>query len=421
MDGEKKIYFIYSRYGEKNNILSFDTKGKIKEVKEIEKKICNDYIQILYRAKILSNVNEGRVKISFVDNEGDYYYSFMPLNTLELLGEENVDSDEIVMFSLRFMDYQNSEENKLKQFILPLDEQFKIFETKFKDNDDNLINLYSSAITQILLKTNQKFDLIIYIFFKLFDEKKYHEIPRFKEVLKYFFQNIEKILIKSEYTEILKIEKEKLNLLDNIDNIRVKLIRLSGVKDENIDLFLAYYYIHYRKKLFIQFINDNKYKDFLKTNLITHKKIFGDFTTKIINPELIDETEDIPQLVSLMELYPSIVEFYKILTNEMVFFKFTNFKLIYRRAINPLLIMKPNSNDDIDLLEKYFSEVYELYLKENLYPIIIKEDFFFEYYKCFAEEDEFFHKNLILIDMLTLYNSRMSKKLNTSEILKLHF
>ena len=264
MEGEKKIYFLYNQYGEENNINKFIINRPIKEVKIKEEKKGNGYIQILYCVIISSNVTEGQVKISLIDNETDYYYSYIPLNTLELLGEENVDTDEFVFFNLKFMIQNKNENNNLKQFILPLDEQLKIFEKKFEENDDSLINLYSSAISQILLKTNQKFDIILYIFFKIFDERKFDGMPGFKKVLKYFFQNIDKILINSEHTEKVNIEKEKLDLLSNTDIIRTKLIKLADVKDENIDLFLAYYYIHYRKKLFVQFINNNKYKDSLK-------------------------------------------------------------------------------------------------------------------------------------------------------------
>ena len=424
MEGEKKIYFLYNQYGDKNNIKKFITNESIKEVKEEEVKKCNEYIQILYCVKLPSSKNEGQVKISLIDNETDYYYSFIPLNSFELSGKVAVDSDdsdEFVFFNLRFMIFHKNENNNLKQFILPLDEQLEFFEKKFQDNEYNLINLYSSAIAQILLKTNQKFEIILYIFFKLFDERKINDISGFKSVLKYFFQNIDKILINSEHKEILKIEKDKLDLLSNTDSIRTKLIKLTEVKEENIDLFLAYYYIHYGKKLFIKFINNNKYKESIKKNLLNHRKIFGDFTTEIINPELIDETEDVPELVSLMELYPNMVEFFKILTNKLVFCKFTNFKLLYGRGINPMLIFKPNIDDDIYLLEKYFKQIYALFLKENIYPIIIKENFFFDYYKCFEKKDEDFHKNLIIIDMLNLYNSRLSKKLDKDEILNLHF
>ena len=155
MEGEKKIYFLYNQNGEGNNINKFIINRPIKEVKTKEEKKSNGYIQILYCVIISSNVNEGQVKISLIDNETDYYYSYIPLNTLELLGEENVDTDEFVFFNLKFMIQNKNENNNLKQFILPLDEQLKIFEKKFEENDDSLINLYSSAISQILLKTNQ--------------------------------------------------------------------------------------------------------------------------------------------------------------------------------------------------------------------------------------------------------------------------
>ena len=59
MDRKKKIYFIYSRYGEKNNILSFDTKGKIKEVKEIEKK----YVMIIFKFYILLKCSQMKMKV----------------------------------------------------------------------------------------------------------------------------------------------------------------------------------------------------------------------------------------------------------------------------------------------------------------------------------------------------------------------
>ena len=421
MEEPNKIYFIYTQIGKQNNIFSFDINEKIKNIKELGKKMCEQYIQILYCIEILDSDNNKQVKISLIDNKGEYYYSYIHLNTLELLGQGNVDTNKFIIFNLKFLDTQKSEENKLEQFILPYYEQFYIFERNFKNNDEILINLYSSAIAQILLKTNQKFDFIIYIFFKIFDEEKYNNQPRLKESLKYFFQNMDKILLKSEYSQNMKIEKEKLNLLSNIDKIREKLIQLSVVKDENIDLFLSYYYIYYNKKLFIEFISNNKYGKSLTNTLKSHRNIFGNFTTEIINQELITQVEDLTQLASLITLYPSMVQFFKILSNKLIFTKLTNLKQLFRRAIDPSAFLKPNSNDDIDSLYKYFEEIYALFIKENIYPIILKENFFLDYYKCFEENDEDFHKNLMIIDMLTLYNSRISKKIDAKQILDLHF
>ena len=422
MEGEKKIYFIYANIGELNNIKKFIPDKKIKKIKEIDKNINKGNIQILYCVEISANNNEEEVKISLTDNKNKNYFANIPLNTLKLLGEENVDTDEFVIFEIKF---QNKEENNLKQIILPPNEQFYIFEKYFKNNDDNLINLYSSAITQIFLKSNQKFDLILYIFLKIFDQNKCQDIPRFKEVLKYFFQNIDKILIKAEYTPELNIEKVKLDMLSDFESIRKKMIKLSGSKEENIDLFLAYYYIYYKKKLFIKFINSdsinitNKYE--IKNVLKAHRKIFRDFTIEIINSDLIDEAEDVKELVSLMELYPNIVECFKVLTIKNIYDKFTNFKLMFKRSFNPMLVFKPSINDDIYLLKDLFDKVYNYFLSENIYPIIIKENFFVEYYKCFEEKDEDFDKNLLIIDMLTLYNTKALRKLNTKEILESHF
>ena len=263
MEGRKKIYFLYTQFGKENNIKEFYINQKIKKAQELDKNKLEEYIRIFYSIDIPLNQNEDQIEISLKDKKGEFYYSQITLNTLELLGEENIETDEFIIFDLKFMDNEK-DENNLQQFILSPDEQFYFFEKKFHNNDERLINLYSSAIAQILLKTNQNFNFILYIFFKLFDEKKYNDIPRFKEVLKYFFQNIDKILMKAEYIATLTIEEEKLDILSNTDNIRTKLIKLTGVKDTNIDLFLLYYYIYYKKNLFVKFINDNKYKVSLK-------------------------------------------------------------------------------------------------------------------------------------------------------------
>ena len=255
MEGRKKIYFLYTQFGKENNIKEFYINQKIKKAQELDKNKLEEYIRIFYSIDIPLNQNEDQIEISLKDKKGEFYYSQITLNTLELLGEENIETDEFIIFDLKFMDNEK-DENNLQQFILSPDEQFYFFEKKFHNNDERLINLYSSAIAQILLKANQNFNFILYIFFKLFDEKKYNDIPRFKEVLKYFFQNIDKILMKAEYIATLTIEEEKLDILSNTDNIRTKLIKLTGVKDTNIDLFLLYYYIYYKKNLFVKFIND---------------------------------------------------------------------------------------------------------------------------------------------------------------------
>ena len=101
--------------------------------------MCKQYIQILYCIEILDSDNNKKVKISLIDNKGEYYYSYIHLNTLELLGQVNIDTNKFIIFNLKFLDTQKNEENKLEQFILPYYEQFYIFERNFKNNDEILI------------------------------------------------------------------------------------------------------------------------------------------------------------------------------------------------------------------------------------------------------------------------------------------
>ena len=61
-----------------------------------------------------------------------------------------------------------------------------------------------------------------------------------------------------------------------------------------------------------------------------------------------------------------------------------------------MLIHTPKKTDNMDLLNEYFRHVYDLFKEEKSYPLIIKENFFIEYYKTF-QGDEDFHKNNIII------------------------
>ena len=122
-----------------------------------------------------------------------------------------------------------------------------------------------------------------------------------------------------------------------------------------------------------------------------------------------------------MELYPNIVECFKIVTNIIIYNKLAFFIENEKLGINPMKLFKPNINDDIYLIQEYFNESVEMLSRESIYPLIIKEGFFLEYYKCFEKESEDFNKNLIIIDMLKLFNSKIHKKINTTKILKMHY
>ena len=416
----KNVYFIYAQHGEKSNIASVYIDDKVKKVKEIYKDNLGIQIQILYEIEIRKKKDDNRIIISLIDSNTVFYNSLIHFTKNEIFNEED-EEDAIIMFKLMFNPYQKKESNTLEQFTLPYDEQFYIFEKYFtKENNYNLlINLYASTISQYLLKDNSNFQFVINLFFKLYDETKMNSFPQLKKVLTYYFDNIKKILKNCEVSESIDIDKKKLNMLNETETIRTKLIKIINVNEENIDIFLSYYYIYFENKKFVQFINNKKYQDSLIITLKENRDIFNNFTLEVLTPELINEAEDVAQLVPLLQLYPNIVECFKLLTNREIFLKFILLKELYRKGINLMLIHKPKKNDNIDLLNNYFIKVYDLFLVEHSYPLIIKDNFFIEYYKTFQGDDDF-HKNSIIIEMLKLYNTKMNPKLKTEEIINTH-
>ena len=167
MEGKetKTVYFIYSQNGEKSNIKAIDLDNKIKEAKEISKEVSGNSIQILYRLKISKN-KESRIKISLLDKQEISYNSFISLNSNELFGDENYDTDNYIIYNVKFKPYSNNEENHLDQNILPCNKQFNIFENNFKNDQHNLITLYKTTIFQVFLQSNQKLDFILDFFLK---------------------------------------------------------------------------------------------------------------------------------------------------------------------------------------------------------------------------------------------------------------
>ena len=207
---------------------------------------------------------------------------------------------------------------------------------------------------------------------------------------------MKKILPNYINADKLLIPAERLEILNDTEKIRTKLLSLLGEAklEDNVDIFLAYYYIHYKKKLFIEFINNQKYRDEIFTNLGLNRNIFNNFTNDIIGPELMQEAINGTELLSLMKLYPNIVECFKILTRNEIYLKFIYFKQIERKSINIMIIQTPQKTDDIELLRNYFKKTYDYFIEEKIYPLIIKEDFFFQYYKIFEEDEDNFHQRI---------------------------
>ena len=405
----KTIYFIYAQEGKKNNIESIPSNDTFIEAQIISEDIYENEIQILYRLKISKKREEKGLLITLLDSSGKVYNSKISLNPLELFGEENNDINDYLIYNVKFQ--TSGEINCLNQKILSYIKQFNIFENKFKDDNKTLIYLYKSTIFQLLLKPNLKLDFILDFFLKMYNNQQ--KVP--KDILICFLKNIKLILKNCNFTEPVEKPEQNLHVLNDIETIIMKLKEITNEEnmEENIFIFLAYYYIHYEKKLFVRFISNNQYKDKINLALISNRELFNNFTCDVLSPDIIDEAESMFELLYLLKLYPNIVECFRIVSYKNIFLKFMCFKQFEKMGINLVLIQEPKKSDDINLLKQYFEKVNEYFMEEKIYPFILKEDFFLKYIKIFEENDEDFSKKIILIDMLNLYNKKFLQKIRS--------
>ena len=415
-----KAYFIYAQKGQNSNISTIETNERIKNVQELSKEVNENSLQILYLIEISKSEEENQINLFLLNKQGELFISNIDFDYLKLLGEEKIDINENIFFEMKFELDDDNNPNNLGQIILPYDKQFSIFENQFKENDKIIFSLYLSTLSQVFLTSKQKFDFVLDFFLKIHEKINSNKLPEFKNILKYFFKNIKKILPNYIYAGKITIPEERLKILNDTGKIRTELLSLLGEAEleENVDIFLSYYYIHYKKKLFIEFINNQKYRDEIFTNLGLNRNIFNNFTNDIIGPELMQEAINGTELLSLMKLYPNIVECFKILTRNEIYLKFIYFKQIERKSINIMIIQTPQKTDDIELLRNYFKKTYDYFIEEKIYPLIIKEDFFFQYYKIFEEDEDNFHQLNLIIEMLNLYNIYNKQKNNSDELLK---
>ena len=102
-----------------------------------------------------------------------------------------------------------------------------------------------------------------------------------------------------EYDHALTFPKNQVDIINDID-IREKLIQITGEQAENIDIFLTYFYVFYRYKLFLKFFFNPKYTEILIKTLTSNRELFNNFTTSVITPQLIIEDVSINELTNLM-------------------------------------------------------------------------------------------------------------------------
>ena len=410
----KTIYFLYTQNGQINNINSF---VRDYQVNKLFDQKCENSIKILYEMKIPKNKEENKIRILLQDTKSKIYSSSVSLNYSELIGDDNIDIYDYIFFNIRFNPCDKKANNDLDQFILPYDEQFYFFEEQFKNKNKTLTNLYISTIFQVLINVNQKFSFILDFFFKIYKNKSIKTI-----VMKCFFKHMKNILRNCDFALPENIEEKYLDKLKNSKKIKSNIISIIKETnlEENVDLFLSYYYILCKnKKLFIEFINNKERKEKIIKALIDNRNLFKNFTREIITSDIINITENKDELLSLLKLYPNVIDCFKIVENFEILFKFQSLILPDQKDFNSILIQKQKKSDNIgELYEVYMNIIQNIGLGDT-FPFVLEEDFLFHYYNLFEADDESFNKIITIIKILI--DSKLSylyKLHNKTQILK---
>ena len=409
----KKIYFIYSQIGKKSNIQAINAQKIVKKVKKIEEKISENNLYILYCLELFNDFKEKPFTLILIDNNTNIYSTnIYPKSP----GKFKYD----ILFDLD--KYNQNQTYSLDQIIKPYKEQFNIFKNYLKDDEKALNDLFLDSINYLSEKNpDSDYNFIMSVFVAIYQLFKYNPNIFTKTIKKYFEELNLELLEKygknnKNSEEIVKpkldINQDDLDIFSNIHNIRKELIKITEDKEEinnKIDAFLGFYYIYFKPKLFINFVDkkNNKFNE-IKLHLILHKKIFNEFNSNIILL-VMEETENLEQIESIISNFvPNIVEFFKMLANILFFTKLGYLRQIENKKINIINLIKPHKEDNITELDQYFSQFMELFLQERILPISLNKDLFLEYCELFKNES--YEKIGLIYNMLNTFNKKVNQK-----------
>ena len=405
MINEFKIYFIYSRKEQKKNIEKIEPNEHIIKIEQITSGIISsgEILNAFYALYCLTISNKTKVNsttLTIIDNQGELYSANI-----------NIKKQDPLRFQVIFESYDNKIENSLGQIILPIDAQFTIFKNNLKNDDKLLCYLYSNRLNGLLDKnTKNDYNIIFNFFLELYSQ--YNTCNELKKVLIAFFENLNFKNIKNLHKTLEKnVPQYDITIFDKYDMLRKHLISITNNKEktnENIDVFLGYYYLFYKPKLFISYINIPNENDKIHLHLISNRYFFNNFSSDILNFDLMNQVENMQQLVSLMRLLPSMVDCFKLLGDDEFYDKVYKITNIEKKELDVMEISKPKKTDDIEKLSHYFNMFQNNFEKEKNPLIAIKENFYIEYCKLFLNED--LNKLKIIINIFEETYKRLNKK-----------
>ena len=397
MEEELKIYFIYSQKGDKNNIIKIELNEQIKKIEKISEGKSLKYFYILYCITISNNKNRNNIILELIDNKGVYYTSKI----------KNLDK---FQFKVIF-ETEDEAEYSLDQIFLPQNEQFNIFRNCLKNENNFLFDLFSSLLNSIKLEKKNTFDFnfMLSLFLEIYKEYKKTLREDLKCLIKKYFESFDmKILNNPKLDKQSDIKEKDLDLILKYDDIRNELISMNNNNDEinsKIDVFLCYYYLHYKPKIFIYYINNKKGKNEINVHLTKNRIYFNNFSLDVLNFGIMDEAETLEQVVSLMSLLPSLVDCFRMMSNNAFHMKISLLTQIENKVLDLIKIKKPQKDDNIESLYNYFESYYKNCLQEYYFPALMKPEIFYEYCKMYLNKD--LNKIKKIIELLKLYNKNI--------------
>ena len=329
-DNENKIYFIYCQKGSKNKAAKIEGKQIYKVDKIKEGKIDDEFLYALYCIILKPDFKEKSFTLTLID-----------INTKLNNKTIYLKNGEKFKYEMIFESLNGENKNPLNQKTLNYKEQFKIFKDNLGNNIGTLNDLFLNSIDVLSEKKTEEinYSFLLFVFLEIYIKYKDENDDLIKNTIKKYFEKLNFKLLEIEKNDddegnseqdisdslpALGIDSNDLEIIDNSDTykLRNELIYITGDKKEiniKIDVFLAYYYIFYKPKLFINFIDTQKDKfEEIKSHLLLHKKLFHEFNSTIIGPRL--EYEDLDQIKGLIKNFlPNILDFLKLLSNQVFY------------------------------------------------------------------------------------------------------
>ena len=420
----KKIYFILSekvKSEKENEVCKLEQNEKIINIEIIKQEKKLDYIYTLYSLTISDNEEIKNISL-FITKSGEKYIS-----SIENLKPYN----DIFLFKVDFKQFTKNTMNNLNLMTLPYKEQYIIFKENIVSKNDTLIKnfclssldyIHSISILNKKEDFNPKilfeFDFFLYLFL---DCLYLNKVNKNENILNTFFIEFNIDLIdtnncikRNNSNKIINKELFNNSILESLPDynkviIQINsLIKFNELNEIKIILLLAFYYISYNPKLFINLIsNNNKRKNETIQMLKKYRKLFNDFSFEVLD-EAFNESENLDGIHSLLLLSKSLPDLLKIISSESLYIKMVYLCQIEGKYASVAKIIKPEKDDNMDLLKKSFDDILKLAKSECFSVILLSEEFFIGYCQLFDQVD--LKKIEIILNIFNQYNKVLVNK-----------